>query len=44
MSRRHLLMLLAVSALWAAPFMFIKIGVRELAATALICVRLGIGR
>jgi drug/metabolite transporter (DMT)-like permease len=36
-------MLLAVSALWGASFMFIKIGVREVAPTTLICVRLGIG-
>ena len=43
MSRRHLLMLLALSALWGASFMFIKIGVRELEPTTLVCVRLGIG-
>jgi drug/metabolite transporter (DMT)-like permease len=42
-SRRHLLMLLALSAIWGASFMFIKIGVRELAPTTLVCVRLGIG-
>ena len=43
MSRRHLVMLLALSAIWGASFMFIKIGVRELAPTTLACVRLGIG-
>ncbi|MFY9578680.1 MAG: DMT family transporter [Gaiellaceae bacterium] len=43
MSRRQLLMLLALSGLWGASFMFIKIGVRELEPTTLVCVRLGIG-
>jgi len=42
-SRRQLLMLLALSAIWGASFMFIKIGVRELEPTTLVCVRLGIG-
>jgi drug/metabolite transporter (DMT)-like permease len=42
-SRRHLLMLLALSAIWGASFMFIKIGVRELEPTTLVCIRLGIG-
>jgi len=41
MSRRHLLMLLALSGLWGASFMFIKIGVRELEPTTLVCARLG---
>src|SRR5256885_17070897 len=36
-------MLLVLSAIWGASFMFIKIGVRELAPTTLVCVRLGIG-
>src|SRR5438552_3534733 len=36
-------MLLALSAIWGASFMFIKIGVRELEPTTLVCVRLGIG-
>jgi drug/metabolite transporter (DMT)-like permease len=36
-------MLLALAALWGASFMFIKIGVRELAPTTLVCARLGIG-
>jgi drug/metabolite transporter (DMT)-like permease len=43
MSRRHLLMLLALSGLWGASFMFIKIGVRQLEPTTLVCARLGIG-
>jgi len=36
-------MLLALASLWGASFMFIKIGVRELHPTTLICLRLGIG-
>jgi drug/metabolite transporter (DMT)-like permease len=36
-------MLLALSALWGASFMFIKVGVRELAPTTLVAFRLGIG-
>jgi drug/metabolite transporter (DMT)-like permease len=36
-------MLLALAGLWGASFMFIKIGVRDLAPTTLICLRLAIG-
>ena len=36
-------MLLVLGSLWGASFMFIKIGVRELAPTTLICLRLAIG-
>jgi drug/metabolite transporter (DMT)-like permease len=36
-------MLLVLAALWGASFMFIKIGVRELAPSTLVCVRLGLG-
>ena len=36
-------MLLALAAVWGASFMFIKICVRELAPTTLVCLRLGIG-
>jgi drug/metabolite transporter (DMT)-like permease len=36
-------MLLALAALWGASFMFIKICVRELEPTTLVCLRLGIG-
>src|SRR5438067_8567057 len=43
MSRRHLLMLLALAAIWGASFLLIKICVRELAPTTLVCLRLGIG-
>jgi drug/metabolite transporter (DMT)-like permease len=42
-SRRHLLMLAALALLWGASFLFIKICVRELAPTLLVCLRLGIG-
>jgi len=42
-SRRHLVMLLALASLWGASFMFIKIAVRELDPTTLVCLRLGIG-
>jgi hypothetical protein len=37
-------MLLALAAIWGASFMFIKIGVRELAPATLICFRVGPGR
>jgi drug/metabolite transporter (DMT)-like permease len=36
-------MLLTLAAIWGASFMFIKIGVRELAPATLICFRLGLG-
>lgn len=36
-------MLLVLAGLWGASFMFIKICVRELAPTTLVCLRLGIG-
>src|SRR4051812_11511332 len=36
-------MLLALAALWGASFVFIKVGVRELAPATLICFRLGLG-
>jgi drug/metabolite transporter (DMT)-like permease len=42
MSRRHLLALLALSAIWGASFMFIKVGVREFDPFALIFVRIGL--
>jgi drug/metabolite transporter (DMT)-like permease len=42
MSRRHLLALLALSAIWGASFMFIKIGVREFDPFALIFVRIAL--
>ena len=43
MSRRYPAMLAAVSLLWGASFMFIKIGVRELAPATLVLGRIGIG-
>jgi drug/metabolite transporter (DMT)-like permease len=42
-SRRHSLMLLVLASLWGASFMFIKVGVRELAPGTLICFRLALG-
>jgi drug/metabolite transporter (DMT)-like permease len=42
MSRRHLGLLLVLSAIWGASFMFIKIGVRELEPAALIFVRIAL--
>jgi drug/metabolite transporter (DMT)-like permease len=36
-------MLLVLAALWGASFMFIKVGVRELAPATLICFRLALG-
>ena len=41
MNRRHLVMLLGLAAIWGASFMFIKICVRELQPTTLVCLRLG---
>jgi drug/metabolite transporter (DMT)-like permease len=38
-SRRHLIMLLALAAIWGSSFMFIKIGVRELEPATLIFFR-----
>jgi drug/metabolite transporter (DMT)-like permease len=43
MSRRHLAMLLALSAIWGASFMFIKVGVRELDPITLVGLRLSLG-
>src|SRR5436190_21650071 len=40
--QRHLVMLLALAAIWGASFMFIKIAVRELAPATLIVGRLGL--
>jgi drug/metabolite transporter (DMT)-like permease len=42
MSRRHLVMLLALSSIWGASFLFIKVGVRELEPATLIWVRVGL--
>jgi drug/metabolite transporter (DMT)-like permease len=43
MSRRHLLMLAVLSAIWGASFMFIKVAVRELEPATLIWVRVLLG-
>jgi drug/metabolite transporter (DMT)-like permease len=43
MSRRHLVMLLALGAVWGASFMFIKIGDRELHPITLVGFRMGLG-
>ena len=40
--QRHLVMLLALAAIWGASFMFIKIAVRELSPATLIVGRLGL--
>jgi drug/metabolite transporter (DMT)-like permease len=41
-SRPHLLLLLALSAIWGASFMFIKVAVRELDPATLIAGRIGL--
>jgi drug/metabolite transporter (DMT)-like permease len=41
-NRRHLVMLLALAALWGASFLFIKVAVRELTPATLIVGRLGL--
>ena len=43
MSRRHLLMLLGLAALWGASFMFIKVGDRELEPITLVGFRMALG-
>lgn len=42
MRRRHLAMLIALSLLWGASFLFIKVAVRELTPATLILGRLGL--
>lgn len=42
MSRRYLLMLIALALLWGASFLFIKVAVRELTPATLIVGRLGL--
>jgi drug/metabolite transporter (DMT)-like permease len=42
LSRRHLLLLLALSAIWGASFMFIKVAARELDPATLIAGRIGL--
>ena len=43
MSRRHLIMLLALAALWGSSFMFIEIALRDLAPSTLILLRMAGG-
>jgi drug/metabolite transporter (DMT)-like permease len=43
MSRRHLLMLLALAALWGSSFMFIEIALRDLEPSTLILLRMASG-
>ena len=43
MSRRHLLMLGALAAIWGSSFMFITIALRDLAPSTLILFRMGFG-
>jgi drug/metabolite transporter (DMT)-like permease len=42
MGRRNLILLLAISAIWGASFLFIKVAVRDLAPATLILGRLGL--
>ena len=42
-SRRHLLMLGALAAIWGSSFMFIAIALRDLAPSTLILLRMGSG-
>ena len=43
MSRRHLIMLAALAAIWGSSFMFIAIALRDLAPSTLILLRMGSG-
>lgn len=43
MSRRHLIMLLALAAIWGASFMLIEIALRDLAPSTLILLRIAFG-
>ena len=43
MSRRHVIMLLALAALWGSSFMFIEIALRDLAPSTLILLRMASG-
>lgn len=42
-SRRHLALLVVLSAIWGASFLFIKVGVRELAPSVVVLGRLVVG-
>ena len=43
MSRRHLLMLVGLAAIWGSSFLFIEIALRDLAPSTLILLRMGSG-
>ena len=43
MSRRHLIMLAALAALWGSSFMFVEIALRDLAPSTLILLRMAFG-
>ena len=43
MSRRHVLMLLALAAIWGSSFLFIEIALRDLAPSTLILLRMASG-
>lgn len=43
MSRRHAVMLLALSAIWGASFLFIKVGVRDFEPATLVFFRVALG-
>jgi drug/metabolite transporter (DMT)-like permease len=43
MSRRHLLMLLGLAAIWGSSFLFIELALRDLAPSTLILFRMGFG-
>ncbi len=43
MSRRHVIMLLALAAIWGSSYMFIEIALRDLAPSTLILLRLASG-
>jgi len=43
MARRHLIMLLALAAIWGSSFMFIEIALRDLAPSTLILLRMASG-
>jgi drug/metabolite transporter (DMT)-like permease len=43
MSRRHLIMLLALAAIWGSSFMFIELALRDLAPSTLILLRMSSG-
>ena len=43
MGRRHLIMLLALAAIWGSSFMFIEIALRDLEPSTLILLRMASG-